>query len=100
MDMKSDISILVIDDNSRFLRAAARAITQAGFERIELATDADQAMDFVTKSNPDLTLLDVYLEAEDYDGLDLLVDLLDIVVQLPQARIESRQCLPSAQHVI
>ena len=64
-------SILVIDDNPRFLRMAERSLGEKNFERVQLAGDVDQALDIISKSHPNLVLVDVHLENEELNGIEL-----------------------------
>lgn len=52
--------ILLVEDDSFLSSLAARALDEAGYE-VELATDAEKAMEYLSKGTPDLILLDLVL---------------------------------------
>jgi two-component system, cell cycle response regulator DivK len=61
-------TILVVDDNPTNLKLVAEVLGFEGY-RIHTATDAKQAQEIVSRSPPDLILMDIGLP--DMDGLTL-----------------------------
>lgn len=68
-------SIVIVDDNPRFLRAAERALSDKNFRDIAVVRDGEGALDTIAKSHPNLVLIDVHLEGQDLDGIALLQKL-------------------------
>ncbi len=62
------VRILVVDDNPVNLKLAADVLAADGFD-VRQAVDADQALESIRESRPDLILMDVALPG--MDGLTL-----------------------------
>ncbi len=59
------IRILIVDDDTGFLDVAAELIAERGFEVLEKATDAAQALATAAQESPDGILLDINLPGRD-----------------------------------
>jgi DNA-binding NarL/FixJ family response regulator len=59
------LRILIVDDDSGFLRIAAELLAYRGFEIFGQAADADQALDATASGCPDGVLLDINLPGQD-----------------------------------
>jgi DNA-binding NarL/FixJ family response regulator len=57
--------ILIVDDDTGFLRLAAQLLGERGFEIFGEAADAGQALDAATRGCPDGVLLDIQLPGRD-----------------------------------
>jgi CheY-like chemotaxis protein len=57
--------ILIVDDDARFLGLAAELLTERGFEVLDTAMDAEQAVAAATQERPDGILLDINLPGPD-----------------------------------
>ncbi|MCK9461089.1 MAG: response regulator [Proteobacteria bacterium] len=66
--------VLAVDDNPGVLNAINRALPGKGFEAIDVAATAAQALE-LARSNPRLALVDVGLGDGEPDGIDLVRDL-------------------------
>ncbi|MDD5309549.1 MAG: response regulator [Deltaproteobacteria bacterium] len=64
-------SIVVLDDNPRFLHSAKRALSWHGFTSITLAQTCADAERFVGPDGPDVLLVDIHLGGQE-DGLAFL----------------------------
>jgi DNA-binding NarL/FixJ family response regulator len=64
-------TIVVLDDDSRFLNAAKRALSRRGFGSVTLVQAAETASRFVWPDEPDLLLVDIHLSGRE-DGLAFL----------------------------
>ena len=76
------IRILIVDDDTGFLRVAADLLAERGFEVLDQAMDAGQALAATMREHPDGILLDINLPGR--DGFATAVALADVC---PSARI-------------
>jgi DNA-binding NarL/FixJ family response regulator len=76
------IRILIVDDDTGFLRVAADLLAERGFEVLDQAMDAGQALAATMREHPDGILLDINLPGR--DGFATSVVLADAC---PSARI-------------
>jgi two-component system, NarL family, nitrate/nitrite response regulator NarL len=76
------IRILIVDDDASFLGLAAELLAERGFEVIDKAMNAAQALAVATRERPDAILLDINLPGR--DGFATAVALSDAC---PSARI-------------
>jgi len=60
---------LIVDDNSLFLEGATDLLSREGLEVVGVASDSAEAMRLVNELQPDVTLVDIDLGAE--DGIEL-----------------------------
>lgn len=60
---------LIVDDNSLFLEGATDLLSREGLEVVGVASDSAEAMRLVNELQPDVTLVDIDLGAE--DGFEL-----------------------------
>ena len=65
-------TVVVVDDNVRFLDAARRQLMNGGFTDVNLAVDPGTAFTLVECCNPEVLLIDIDLASVDLDGLELL----------------------------
>jgi CheY-like chemotaxis protein len=63
------ISVLVVDDNERFLNAACALLVREGLEVLGVAPTSAEAIWLVENLRPDVVLVDINLAGE--SGLDL-----------------------------
>lgn len=74
--MQSTASVLLVDDNERFLRVAASALARQHPSQLTVvgtARSGSEALEMVEKLRPEVVLLDLRLGAE--SGLDLIGQL-------------------------
>lgn len=64
IQMNTDKTILLVDDDTDFLAQHEMQLTAAGF-KVVTAEDSNAAMDIVNKSRPDLAIVDIMLEHMD-----------------------------------
>ena len=76
------IRILIVDDDTGFLDVAAELIAERGFEVLEKATDAAQALATAAEECPDGILLDINLP-----GRDGFATAAALAAACPSARI-------------
>jgi two-component system, NtrC family, response regulator AtoC len=72
--------ILIIDDDDLVCLSLKKALSKLGYE-VETCMDADNAVDSITRFEPDLVLLDIYLTKQ--NGIDLLKIFQKKFFQLP-----------------
>lgn len=71
------ISVFIIDDHPLFSRGLAQLIeTKKDFSVIGMAKNRTEALEFISKTKPDLIILDLNLGKE--DGLEVLKEILYI----------------------
>jgi DNA-binding NarL/FixJ family response regulator len=89
------ISLVLIDDN-RLLREGITAMirTQPGFKVLAASADADEALQKVRESKPDVVLLDFGLE--NHDSLSLTATVHD---EVPVARVVVMGLLPLQEDI-
>lgn len=76
-------TVFIIDDHPLFSRGLAQLIeTQKSLKVIGTAKDRSEALDIISKSSPDLAIVDLNLGQE--DGLELIKDILSFK---PQTKI-------------
>lgn len=68
-----DVHCVIVDDNSRFRRAAHKILESDGIVIDGVAATRKQALALVRALHPDLTLIDISLGLE--NGFDLVSDL-------------------------
>ena len=79
-------SILVVDDEPRYLRLVEVNLTPEGFNVLQ-ASDGHQALDLVVQNKPDLVLLDVMMpEPNGFEVLERLREFSNIPVIIVTAR--------------
>lgn len=66
-------SVLLVDDNSRFLQMLSKRFLGAGFSNILCAVDIKTANVLLTMQKIDLMLVDIHFEDELSDGINFLV---------------------------
>ena len=72
--MKEKTTVLIADDNQEFSRTLASYIQeQPDLEVIGIAKDGEEAIDMITKIEPDIALLDVIMPH--LDGLGVLENI-------------------------
>lgn len=79
----SENSLILLVDDAKFARKIAKkALHNGGFDYVEEAVNATQAMQLFEKKNPDLVLLDITLP----DNSDLTL-LREMLKRKPEAKI-------------
>lgn len=73
IQMNTDKTILLVDDDIDFLRQHEMQLTAAGF-KVLTAEDSKSAMEIVNQSRPDLAIVDIMMEHMD-DGFALCYQL-------------------------
>jgi DNA-binding NarL/FixJ family response regulator len=67
------LSVLIVDDNARFLDASSSLLEQGGFEVVGVASTTEQAVARAEELRPDVVLVDIHLSGE--SGFDLVREL-------------------------
>jgi CheY-like chemotaxis protein len=83
-DKTSVHTVLIVDDQRVVLRVFAQALERAGYT-VQLATDADTALQSVRTAPPDAILLDLTMPY--VNGMGLLYRLRNTAPQIPVAMI-------------
>ena len=65
------LDILIVDDEADIRRLIAGILKDEGFESRE-AGDSAEAFEAIRKRQPNLIILDVWLQGSEYDGLQIL----------------------------
>ncbi len=73
-------NILIIDDDDLVCLSLKKALSKLGYN-VDVCMDADEAINCVTKFEPDVILLDIYLTKQ--NGIDLLKDFQKRFSDLP-----------------
>lgn len=73
--MSGDSFVLLVDDAKFARKIAKKALHNGGFDHVEEAVNAAQAMQIFEEKNPDLVLLDITLP--DNSDLTLLKQMLE-----------------------
>ena len=73
IQMNTDKTILLVDDDTDFLRQHEMQLTAAGF-KVVTAEDSKSAMEIVNQSRPDLAIVDIMMEHMD-EGFTLCYQL-------------------------
>jgi len=68
--MKSNATILIVDDDAQIAKQIESQIRKMGYKNIIIAVSYHRAMRSIKDKIPDLILLDINLES-DYNGIDL-----------------------------
>ena len=82
-------TVLVVDDHPRFLRAAGRMLSAAGFAVVGCASDGEDAVRQAIVLCPDLVLLDVQLPG--IDGFEVARRLTELAVAPAVVLTSSRE---------
>jgi DNA-binding NarL/FixJ family response regulator len=62
-------TIVIVDDNERFLSSAKRILNEAGFEKVVTSARIDDAMRLLASQSPEMFLVDIHLNDDGGDGL-------------------------------
>ncbi len=68
----NQLTVLIIDDEPFVLRVTAQQIKNLGFESVLTAESAEQALQIIQQSSPDVNLVISDLNMPDVDGVELL----------------------------
>jgi len=68
--------ILIVEDNEFVAHQFDAALTQAGYEVIDLVVTAERAIEVAMDRLPDLVLMDIYLPGP-RDGIDAAIEILE-----------------------
>jgi len=68
--------ILIVEDNHFVARQCERVLTDAGWEVVDIATTADDAVGVALKRRPQIVLMDIYLIGK-RDGIDAAIEILE-----------------------
>ena len=71
--MKSDISILIVDDEQTNVRLLEMILKRAGYASVHSTTDSRAAIDIASQQHPDIVLLDLHMPG--VSGLDVMREL-------------------------
>lgn len=77
LDKLSNSRILVVDDHQANLIALKSALDFAGFEQVECLNDSREVLPAITRSQPDLILLDLHMPH--MDGMEVLAQLPKVI---------------------
>lgn len=69
--MKSNIIILIVEDEIFIAQMIESQIRKMGYEYINIAINYNHAINKIKKQTPDLILLDIDLKNKKYDGIDI-----------------------------
>nr|NQU92706.1 response regulator [Bacteroidota bacterium] len=72
MNSNSDSLILIVDDNANNLQVLGNILSAKGY-KVALATNGQEALDFVGKQLPDLIFLDIMMP--DMNGFEVCTEL-------------------------
>jgi DNA-binding response OmpR family regulator len=73
----NNTQILVVEDESIVALDIKRTLNNSGYEKIELATNYDDAINIVKNSSPSLIFMDINLK-NSKDGIQTAIDILKI----------------------
>jgi len=68
--------ILIVEDNEFVAHQFDAALTQAGYEVIDVVVTAERAVEVAMDRLPDLVLMDIYLPGQ-RDGIDAAIEILE-----------------------
>lgn len=79
--MKSQIKILIVEDELIIAREIKRTIQRLGYETLEPASTAEEALLAIETQKPDLVLMDIHIDGE-LDGIET-ANLVRTLHQIP-----------------
>ena len=75
-------SVLVVDDESDITSLISDVLEDSGYNT-EIASDGRSTLKKLSLNKPDAILLDIWLGDPEFDGIDLLTDILKVYPQMP-----------------
>ena len=97
--------VLVVDDDSDFVKMASRVLEQAGYT-VACASDGTQALKLMRKNVPDVVLLDI-MTCYILDGLDInremaedpLLRDIPVIMLTPPTAIEGSEMFSTDEYI-
>ncbi len=97
-DLKAGL-ILVADDDASFQKAFCEMLNLRGYEPV-MASSRDEVRDFVRRRQFDLLILDLMWDYADYNGIDILCEVLQLDANLPVVMLTSKPSIRTAVEAI
>ena len=93
------MKILIVDDEHDIRRLISEILTDEGYETIESSSSKD-ALGALERYNPDLMILDIWLEGSGLDGIQLLQRAHSGIPDLPVIMISGHGDIETAVNAI
>ena len=93
------MKILIVDDEHDIRRLISEILTDEGYETIESSSSKD-ALGALERYNPDLMILDIWLEGSELDGIQLLQRAHSGIPDLPVIMISGHGDIETAVNAI